>query len=260
MQPLLNIAVSAARAAGRVVMKHYRQGGARDIRSKGRNDFVTEVDDQAESAIIDTIRRAHPRHAILAEESGGHGDSEVVWIVDPIDGTANYIRRLPHFCISIACQIRGQLEHGVVYDPFREELFTASRGAGAMLDGRRIRVAPTTHLHSALLATGFAYRKQQDIAAHLDVFTDILTAAGDIRRAGSAALDLAYVAAGRLDGYWEMGLSPWDIAAGLLLVQEAGGIAGGIGGGDALASGNALAGTPKIFAALEQRLGSVKTV
>ena len=237
-------------------MKHHRQGTLGEIQSKAKNDFVTEVDREAEATIIHTIRRAHPHHAILAEESGrdgaADGKDDVLWIIDPIDGTMNFIRGLPHFCISIGCQVHGQLAHAVVYDPFKEELFTASRGAGASLDGKRIRVANTNRLDSAILATGFAYRKDQPLEKHLDTFTNVLGKCADVRRAGSAALDLAYVAAGRLDGYWEHGLQPWDMAAGLLLVQEAGGMTGSIGGGDLLESGSVVAVTPKVFAALEK--------
>ncbi len=258
MNPLANIAVSAARSAGRIIMKHYRQGTLGEIQTKGRNDFVTEVDREAEAAIIHTIRRAHPHHGILAEESGrdgaDDGKDDVLWIIDPIDGTMNFIRGIPHFCISIGCQVHGQLSHAVVYDPFKEELFTASRGTGASLDGKRIRVANTVRLNSAILATGFAYRKTEDLHKHLGTFNNVLEQCGDVRRAGSAALDLAYVAAGRLDGYWEIGLQPWDMAAGLLLVQEAGGITADIAGGDPLETGNVVAGTPKVFAALEKLL------
>lgn len=258
MNPLANIAVSAARSAGRIIMKHYRQGTLGEIHTKARNDYVTEVDREAESVIIQTIKRAHPRHAILAEESGrdgaADGKDEVIWIIDPIDGTMNFIRGIPHFCISIGCQVHGQLSHAVVYDPFKEELFTASRGSGAALDGKRIRVANTSRLNSAILATGFAYRKDQPLEIHLDKFNTVLGLSADVRRAGSAALDLAYVAAGRLDGYWEQGLQPWDMAAGLLLVQEAGGITAGIGGGDPLETGDVVAGTPKVFAGLEKLL------
>lgn len=260
MNPLANIAVSAARSAGRVIMKHYRQGTLGEIQSKARNDFVTEVDREAEAMIIHTIRRAHPHHAILAEESGRNGapdgKDDVLWIIDPIDGTMNFIRGIPHFCISIGCQVHGQLAHAVVYDPFKEELFTASRGTGASVDGKRIRVANTARLGNAILATGFAYRKTQPLDTHLGTFNRVLEQCGDVRRGGSAALDLAYVAAGRLDGYWEHGLQPWDMAAGLLLVQEAGGHIADIDGGEPLETGNVVAGTPKIFTALQAQLTS----
>lgn len=254
MQPLLNIAVSAARAGARPILSAYRRGDVGSVRDKARNDHVTEIDHAAENAIIETIRRAYPDHAILAEESGSSGGRrrEVEWIIDPIDGTANFMRGLPHFAISIACRVRGELAHGLIYDPVKDEMFTASRGEGAQMDGRRIRVSDAKHLDRALVATGFAYRKSGVIADHLDSFTRVLETAGDVRRAGSAALDLAYVAKGRLDGYWERGLSPWDIAAGLLLVREAGGIVTDPDApdGDPLETGAVVAGSPKIYAAL----------
>lgn len=258
MQPLTNIAVTAARRAGDVILSYYRRGDTGEVTAKnGRNDFVTEADRRAESAIIDTISRVYPRHAFLAEESGESGDTEAsdtVWIIDPIDGTANFIAGIPHFCVSIACQINGVIEHAVVYDPVKDELFTADRGAGATLDGRRMRVSRTVRLRDALLATGFAYRKQQDIAVHMPVFNRLLSASADMRRAGSAALDLAYVAAGRLDGFWEMGLAPWDMAAGLLLVRGAGGIAGDINDQDPLETGNVIAANPKIYPQLIEKI------
>lgn len=254
MHPLANIAVAAARAAGNVMMRHLRQGRPLDVEIKGRNDFVTHVDREAEAAVIDTIRRAHPDHAILAEESGRTQGrrSDVEWIVDPIDGTTNYIRHIPHFAVSIAASVRGQVEHGIIYDPFKEELFAASRGRGASLDNRRIRVSKTTHFDMALLATGFAYQRHHGIDEHFEVFRTVLESCGDVRRGGSAALDLAYVAAGRLDGYWEANLKPWDTAAGLLLVREAGGVASDFGDGDPQATGSVIAGTPKVQARLRE--------
>jgi len=255
MQPLTNIAVTAARRAGDVILSYYRRGDTGEVTAKsGRNDFVTEADQRAEKAIIDTISRIHPDHAFMAEESGEAGDSDTVWIIDPIDGTANFIAGIPHFCVSIACQVNGVIEHAVIYDPVKDELFTADRGAGAALDGKRIRVTRTVRLRQALLATGFAYRKQQDIAIHMPVFNRLLAASGDIRRSGSAALDLAYVAAGRLDGFWEMGLSPWDMAAGLLLVRAAGGIAGDIHDRDPLETGNVIAANPKLYPQLIEKI------
>lgn len=259
MQPLLNIAVSAARAGARPILTAYRRGDVGAIRDKARNDHVTDIDHAAEEAIIGIIRRAYPDHAILAEESGSSGGrrQEVEWIIDPIDGTANFMRGLPHFAISIACRVRGELAHGVIYDPVKDEMFTASRGEGAQMDNRRIRVSEAKHLDRALVATGFAYRKGGEITDYLDDFTRVLETAGDIRRAGSAALDLAYVAKGRLDGYWECGLAPWDIAAGLLLVREAGGIVTDPDAPDSdpLETGAVVAGTPKIYAALVETVG-----
>lgn len=257
MHPLANIAVSAARAAGNVMMRHLRQGRPLDIQAKGHNDYVTRADREAEATVIDTIRRAHPDHAILAEESGrsdGRGRSEVEWIIDPIDGTTNYIRGIPHFAVSVAARVRGELAHGVIYDPYKDELFTASRGNGTTLDGRRVRVTGAAHFHTALLATGFAYHRSEGMDAHLAPIQQVLRECGDIRRGGSAALDLAYVAAGRLDGFWEFGLQPWDIAAGLLLVREAGGIATDPDDADPLDSGRVVAGTPKIHSHLRRLL------
>lgn len=254
MQPLTNIAVNAARRAGDVILSYYRRGDTGHVSRKSENDFVTEADERAEATIIDTIRRVYPQHAFMAEESGEQGESDTVWIIDPIDGTSNFIHGIPHFCVSIACQINGVIEHGVIYDPVKDELFTADRGAGATLDGRRIRVSRTIHLRQALLTTGFAYRRQSDIATHLPLFNRLLSASAGVQIAGSAALDLAYVAAGRKDGAWEFGLSPWDMAAGMLMVRAAGGIAGDPHDGDALASGNIVAANPKIYPQLAERI------
>ncbi len=256
MHPLTNIAVSAARRAGDVILQYYRRGETGEVQRKSENDYVTEADQRAEAAIIDVIHRSYPDHAIWAEESGRSGDSDTVWIIDPIDGTANFMRGLPHFCVSIACQIDGVVEHAVVYDPVKDELFTADRDAGAALDGRRIPVARTVHLRQAMLATGFAYRKNGDIATYLPTFNRLAAASGDIRRAGSAGLDLAYVAAGRLDGYWELGLSAWDIAARMLLVEAAGGMVGDPFGGDPLESGRIVAATAKLYPTLARKIAA----
>lgn len=259
MHPLTNIAVTAARRAGSVILQYYRRGETGEVRQKDENDYVTEADERAEATIIDVIHRAHPKHAIRAEESGRSGDSRTIWIIDPIDGTSNFMHGLPHFCVSIACQIDGVVEHAVVYDPVKDELFTADRGAGATLDGRRIRVSGARHLRHAMLASGFAYRKNDDIATHLPTFNRLLAASGDFRRGGSAALDLAYVAAGRLDGYWELGLSPWDVAAGILMVETAGGIVSDPFGGNPLESGNLVAATPKLHPVLVQHITATPT-
>ena len=256
MQPLTNIAVKAARRAGGIILQYYRRGDTGRIESKSENDYVTEADKRAEADIIETIHRNHPGHAILAEESGTSGESNTVWIIDPIDGTTNFIHGIPHFCVSIAVQIDGVVEHAVIYDPVKDELFTADRGAGALLDGRRIRASQQTRLRHALLTTGFAYRRGGDIRTHMPTFNRLLSVCGDIRRSGSAALDLAYVAAGRLDGYWELGLSPWDIAAGKLLVEAAGGIVSDPFGGDPLQSGHIVASAPKLHPMLEKRVKS----
>src|SRR5215469_4221920 len=257
VQPLLNIAVRAARRAGEVIVRSLNRLESLTISSKGRNDFVSEVDHAAEREIIGTIRRHYPQHAFLAEESGRSGESETLWIVDPLDGTTNFLHGFPVFAVSIACQIRGRLEHAVIYDPMRQELFTASRGAGAHLDNHRMRVSKTRALDGALVSTGFPYRAN---LRYLDPYLAMLRAVTEhvagVRRPGAAALDLAYVAAGRVDAFWEIGLSPWDTAAGTLLIQEAGGRIGTLTGGEYRQEGHVLAGTPKVYAALIETLAA----
>jgi myo-inositol-1(or 4)-monophosphatase len=251
VQPLLNIAVRAARRAGEVIIRSLNRLESLTVASKGRNDFVTEVDHAAEHEIISTIRRHYPQHAFLAEESGASGESDTVWIIDPLDGTTNFMHGFPVFAVSIACQIKGRLEHAVVYDPMRGELFTASRGAGAHLENHRLRVSKARTLEGSLVATGFPYRAD---SPHADAYFAMLKAvsqhAAGVRRPGAAALDLAYVAAGRVDAFWEFGLSPWDTAAGTLLIQEAGGRIGTLTGGEYRQQGHIVAGTPKVYAAL----------
>jgi myo-inositol-1(or 4)-monophosphatase len=253
---LLNIAVRAARAAGEVIIRSLNRLESLTITSKGRNDFVSEVDHAAEAEIIKLIRKNYPSHAFLAEESGRTGDSDTVWIIDPLDGTTNFLHGFPTFAVSIACQVRGKLEHGVVYDPISQEIFSASRGGGAHLDNRRIRVSKQRGLEGALIGTGFPYRAN---AKYMDSYLAMLRAVMEntagVRRPGSAALDMAYVAAGRTDGFWEIGLSPWDTAAGTLLIQEAGGRIGTLTGGEYRQGGNVLAGSPKVYAALLELLG-----
>ena len=222
-QGALNIAIKAARAAGAVIIRYLNRVEGLAVVQKEQFDFASEVDRSAEAEIIKEIQRAFPQHAILAEESGAAGSGKHTWVIDPLDGTHNYLRGFPHFAVSIALVENGEPLHGVVYDPIRGELWTASRGAGAFLNDRRIRVSQRTGLGGALLCTGFPFRQRQHLPAHLDMTRALLVEAEDIRRTGSAALDLAYVASGRLDGYWEMGLKPWDMAAGILLVREAGG-------------------------------------
>jgi len=213
------------------------------VTTKGRNDFVSDVDRLAEREIISAIAKAYPDHAIMAEESGNRGESETVWIIDPLDGTTNFLHGFPHYCVSIAVMVRGKIEHGVVYDPLREELFTASRGDGAQLNDRRLRVAKRKELANTLLATGFPFKNPQHLPAFLATFNSLFSQVADVRRTGSAALDLAYVAAGRLDGYWEIGLEKWDLAAGALLVEEAGGVISDFVGGDNyINSGNVVVG------------------
>ncbi|MDX1610141.1 MAG: inositol-1-monophosphatase [Halofilum sp. (in: g-proteobacteria)] len=252
MHPMLNIAVRAARGAGEIIMRRLERLDTVAVETKQRNDYVSEVDHEAEARIIDTLRRSYPDHGILAEESGEQkGDGEHLWIIDPLDGTTNFLHGLPHFAVSIALAHRGRLEQGVIYDPVRQELFTASRGSGAELNNRRIRVSNRRSLEGALLATGFPYRDDQPGEAYMDMLREFMTRTAGIRRPGSAALDLAYLAAGRVDGFWEFGLSRWDIAAGALLVREAGGIVGDLDGGDDyLASGNVIAANPKVYHAM----------
>ncbi len=250
---MLNIAVRAARNAGEIIVRHSNRIDELTVASKDRNDFVSEVDRQAEDEIIAVIRKAYPDHAILAEESGQrHGkDGDFLWIIDPLDGTTNFLHGMPQFAVSIALQHKGRLEQGVIYDPMRQELFTASRGSGAFLDNRRIRVSKQVGLNGALLGTGFPYKDQAHLETYLAMFKALIVDSAGIRRPGSAALDLAYVAAGRFDGFWEIGLKPWDMAAGILLVREAGGLVGDFAGGhDYLTTGNVVAAAPKLFPAM----------
>jgi myo-inositol-1(or 4)-monophosphatase len=249
MNPMLNIAISASQKAGDIILRYMNRIDTLSVTSKQRNDFVSEVDREAEQVIIDTIRKAYPDHSILAEESGDHkGKDEFQWIIDPLDGTTNFLFGFPQFAVSVALKHNGRLEQAVVYDPLKQELFTGSRGAGAQLNRRRLRVTPRRSLEGALLGTGFPFRQQQYLDAYLEMFKALFPDTAGIRRAGSAALDLAYVAAGRLDGFWEIGLSPWDVAAGALIVREAGGIVTDFDGGeDFLQTGNVAAGSPKII-------------
>ena len=249
MQPSLNIAIRAARSAGDFIVRKMNKLPDLQIEIKSKNDFVTEVDRQAEARAIETLLKAYPNHSILAEESGEiTGTEDYRWIIDPLDGTTNFLHGFPHFAVSIACQMNGRLEHGVIYDPLKQELFTASRGDGATLNNRRIRVTNIKTTQGALLGTGFPFKNHNELEAFLKLFNEFFTSASDIRRAGSAALDLAYVAAGRLDGYWESGLKSWDIAAGALIVREAGGIVGDyVGGEKHLENGQVIAGNPKIY-------------
>jgi myo-inositol-1(or 4)-monophosphatase len=251
MHPIVNIATRAARRAGDIIVRALNRLDNIDIAAKGPNDFVTEVDRQAESEIIKIIHKAYPSHAVLAEESGATGAGEFLWIIDPLDGTTNFLHGFPQFAVSIGVQHRGRLEHAVVYDPLRQELFTASRGAGAQLNERRIRVSKTRGLDGALIGTGFPFREHRHIQAYLKIFEDVLRRTAGVRRPGSAALDLAYVAAGRLDGFWEFDLNQWDIAGGALLIQEAGGIITDLSGcQDYMTTGNVVAGNLRVHEAL----------
>lgn len=256
MHGMVNIAIRAARRAGTVMIRRMNQLEAIHVAEKGRNDFVTQVDTEAEAAIIEVIKDHYPDHAILAEESGAEGDHEYCWIIDPLDGTTNYMHGFPVFSVSIAVAQNDKLQHAVVYDPLRQEIFAASRGQGAQLDGRRIRVSKQTALKGALVATGFPYRMTEDnIDRYLDMLKAVMIETAGVRRPGSAALDLCYVAAGRVDGFWELGLSRWDISAGALIIREAGGRISDFHGGDGfLSSGNVVAGTPKVYSALSKLL------
>jgi myo-inositol-1(or 4)-monophosphatase len=255
MSGILNIAVRAARAAGRVTMRYFDRVDTIKVSSKSRNDFVTDVDRAAEVAIIQELRGKFPSHAILAEESGAHGGNEFEWIIDPLDGTTNYLHGFPQWSISIGLRVRGRMEAGVVYDPLHEELFTAERGAAAQLNDRKIRVSSRRGLEGALIGTGIPFREQHQLDAYLAMLRAMLEDTAGIRRPGSAALDFAYVAAGRLDGFWELNLSPWDFAAGALLVAEAGGTVTDLAGGDGFFdSCNVVAGGLKVHAAMLERL------
>lgn len=255
MHPTLNIAVRAARSAGRILLRYFEHTDQLEVTSKRRNDFVSEVDRAAESTIIQELRRAFPDHAFLAEESGEQGSGEYQWVIDPLDGTTNYLHGFPQFSISIALKRRGRLEQAVVYDPLRDEMFTASAGRGAQLNDRRLRVTGRASLEGALIGTGFPFRDHRHIESYVGMLKAMMQDTAGIRRPGSAALDFAYVAAGRLDGFWELGLAQWDFAAGALLVIEAGGVVTDIGGGDRpLETGNVIAGNLKLHRAMLERI------
>jgi myo-inositol-1(or 4)-monophosphatase len=247
MQPLLNIAMRAARRAGDLIVKSLSRLDSLKVDSKGRNDFVTDIDRKAEADIIATIRRSYPQHAILAEESGRSGDDEFVWIIDPLDGTTNFLHGFPTFAVSIAVEHRGRLQQAVVYDPMRQEFFTASRGEGAQLEGKKMRVSTQRTLEGSLIGTGYPFREG---AVHVDEYLAMLKVI-----MSTASLDLAYVAAGRIDGFWEFGLSPWDTAAGTLLIQEAGGRVGTPAGAEYALGSNIVAGNPKVYEALLAAIG-----
>lgn len=251
MHPTLNIAVKAARRAASVINRASTQLDLVAVQTKSPNDFVTEIDRAAEQAIIDVLREAYPQHGILAEESGASGDGEYLWIIDPLDGTTNFIHGFPQYAISIALAKNGVTEQAVVFDPTRNELFTATKGSGAYLNDRRIRVSKRIRLAESLIGTGFPFRELEHLDAYLATFRELTHKTAGIRRPGAASLDLAWLAAGRLDGFWELGLQPWDMAAGALLIQEAGGLVSDLAG-DAgyLESGNIVAGAPKVFAQL----------
>ena len=250
---MLNIAVRAARSAGDIIVRSSDNIGKLKIDQKGKNDFASEVDRAAEREIINIIKTAYPSHAILAEESGKHQGNDYVWVIDPLDGTTNFLHGFPQYAVSIALKLKGKLEVGVVYDPLRNELFTARRGAGAMLNNRRIRVTNQSSMKGALIGTGFPFKTELHLEAYTGMFKAISMQAAGIRRAGAAALDLAYVAAGRLDGFWEIGIMEWDMAAGILLIKEAGGVVTDFSFNDNyLTNGNVIAGSPKMHQLLYQ--------
>lgn len=247
--PILNIAVEAARNAGNIIIRSLQRLDTVKISEKRPNDFVTEVDKKVEQEIINMVRKAYPTHGFIGEEGGEQLGEEYTWVIDPIDGTRNFIHGFPHFAVSIAVMKKNTIEYGVIYDPTRQELFVAARGKGATLNERRIRVAQRKQLSDCLLGTGFAYRhinKEDSVPGR--ILTSMLPVCGDVRRAGAATLDLAYVACGRLDGFWEFGLHLWDIAAGILLVKEAGGfVCDPRGGEDYLKTGNVVATNPVLI-------------
>jgi myo-inositol-1(or 4)-monophosphatase len=258
MHALLNVAVMAARRAGSVLIRKMKNLEKLAVEQKGHNDYVSDADRAAEETVIDCIHKHYPDHAIHAEESGAQGESDTVWIIDPLDGTTNYLHGFPVFAVSIGVQVNGRMEHGVIYDPMRQELFTASRGQGAQVDGHRIRVSRRLHLEGSLIGTGFPFRQaKEEIGPYLDMLRKVIHYTSGVRRPGAAALDLAYVAAGRLDAFWETGLSPWDLAAGSLIIREAGGIVSGLDGSENfLETGHILCGSPKIYAALAKLCAS----
>jgi myo-inositol-1(or 4)-monophosphatase len=258
MHPMLNIAIRAARKAGNLIAKNYETPDAVEASQKGSNDFVTNVDRDAERLIVEVIRKSYPQHTIIGEECGElvGEDPAVQWVIDPLDGTTNFIKRLPHFAVSIAVRIKGRTEVAVVYDPMRNELFTATRGQGAQMNGYRLRSSTARDLDGTVLATGFPFKLKQHSKSYINVIGALFTHCADFRRTGSAALDLAYVAAGRVDGFFEIGLKPWDFAGGELLVREAGGIVTDfVGGHNYLASGNLVAGNPRVVKSI---LGTIR--
>ena len=222
--PILNIAINAAHIAGDLMRQEFHNVASIPVTQKARHDYVTEIDRSSEKQIVREIKRYHPDHAILGEESGAEGESDHVWIIDPLDGTSNYLHGIPHFGISIALQVKGRTEHAVVYDPMRDEMFSASRGGGAHLNNTRIRASGRTSLDTAILATAFPFRQRGMMSVYTGIFSDVFKKIEDVRRMGAASLDLAWVAAARMDAYFEIGLKPWDVAAGALLVREAGGV------------------------------------
>ncbi|HSG87623.1 MAG TPA: inositol monophosphatase family protein [Pseudomonadales bacterium] len=258
MQPMANMALRAARRAGQIIVRAMDRVDRLTIEEKQKNDLVSEVDRSAEAAIIEILNKAFPDHTIIGEESGRavKGSSDYTWIIDPLDGTTNFLHGIPHFAVSIGCLLKGKLEHAVVLDPVRDESFVASRGKGAQLNEKRIRVTKRDRLDSAVVGTGIPYRDvEASLTAYMAQLEAVTRKCRGVRRGGSAALDLAYVAAGRLDAFWEIGLKPWDMAAGALLITEAGGLVSDFeGGAKFLETGNIVCGNPKCFKELLQTI------
>ena len=259
LHPMINVAIKAARAAGAIINRAALDVEAVRISQKLVNDFVTDVDHAAEAVIIETLLAAYPGHGILAEESGqehGAKDSEFVWLIDPLDGTTNFIHGLPVYCVSIALAVKGKVEQAVIYDPSRNDLFTATKGRGAYMNDRRLRVSKRIKLQECLISTGFPFRPTDDFNSYLRMMGDVMQRTAGLRRPGAAALDLAYVAAGFTDGFFETGLQPWDVAAGSLLVTEAGGLVGNFTGEpNFLEQQECLAGNPRVYGQLVTLLG-----
>jgi myo-inositol-1(or 4)-monophosphatase len=247
-RPQLNIAIAAAEKAGEIMRRQLEQVSSVPVTRKARHDYVSDVDRACEAEIVREISRYYPDHAFLAEEGGASGESEHVWIIDPLDGTSNYLHGIPHFAVSIALQFKGRTELAVVYDPMRDEMFSASRGGGAFLNRQRIRVSHRNSLEGAILATAFPFRRREHMKVYMNIFNRLWDQVEDFRRAGTASLDLAYTACGRVDGFYEIGLKPWDVAAGALLVREAGGVVTDFTGSDNVEeSGTVLAAPYKIM-------------
>jgi myo-inositol-1(or 4)-monophosphatase len=255
--PVLNVAIEAAHAAANIMRRQMQHVDAIPVERKARHDYVSEVDKACEAEIVREISRYYPDHAFLCEEGGETGDSEYVWVIDPLDGTSNYLHGIPHFAVYIAQQVKGRTEHAVVYDPIRDEIFTASKGSGAFLNSKRIRVSARNGLEGAVLATAFPFRHREHLQAYAKVFQAVFSKVEDFRRAGTASLDLAWVAAGRMDGYFEVALKPWDVAAGALIVREAGGVVMDFDGSDAVEnSGSIIAAPYKVMTPLRQLIHS----
>jgi len=242
--PVLNIAIGAAHIAGDLMRRELPQVASIPVTRKARHDYVTEIDKICEAEIVREIKRFHPDHAFLGEEGGAQGEGDFVWVIDPLDGTSNYLHGIPHFAVSIALQVKGRTEHAVVYDPMRDELFSASRGGGAHMNNTRIRVSSRITLDNAILATAFPFRQRGMMNVYTGIFSEVYRKIEDIRRCGAAALDLAWVAAGRVDGYFEIGLKPWALAAGALLVREAGGVVTDFAGGDQVETSHSVLAAP----------------